>query len=374
MGDIEEKRPTGESGERDAGSGDAASSGQAVPAAADVPSGDGDVRGGAAGAYVLDALSDEERSAFASFLAASPETQAEVRELASVVAVLPRLLTLDAVVLRGDADAGAEVPAPSPALRDRIMAAARAEPAALPVAEAATAAVDDDHGSPGQPPMEPSSAAPAAFEQAWPRPLHRTDRTEAGALSVRPQGRIRAGTPLEADADAPTPIRSLSRLPRPWLAAAAMTLVSVGAIVWALALLGQTHDRAREIRAQATEIAQIRQDANATAFTMSATADGPNAANGTFFFSSRQPQAVLLVQGLKPPAQGRVYQLWYLNGATAPNPGGTFDIDQNGNGFVVMASGPGSFTGVALTQEPAGGSTTPTLPILMQGAAATTAG
>lgn len=372
MGDIEEKRPTGESGERDAGSGDAASSGQAVPATDDVRSGDGDVRGDAAGAYVLDALSDEERSAFASFLAASPETQAEVRELASVVAALPRLLTLDAVVLRVAADAGAEVPAPSAALRDRIMVAARAEPAAPPVAEATTAAVDAGHGSPELLPMEPSSAAPAAFEQAWPRPLHRSDRTEAGALSARPQGRIRAGTPLEADA--PTPIRSLSRLPRPWLAAAAMTLVSVGAIVWALALLGQTHDRAREIRAQATEIAQIRHDANATAFTMSATADGPNAANGTFFFSSRQPQAVLLVQGLKPPAQGRVYQLWYLNGATAPNPGGTFDIDQNGNGFVVMAPGPGSFTGVALTQEPAGGSTTPTLPILMQGAAGTTAG
>ena len=73
----------------------------------------------AVGAYLLDALPDAERDAFEAFLPSSPETLDELRDLAPVVALLPKLLDLDQT-----AEPALE---PSAELRDRILAVAIAE-------------------------------------------------------------------------------------------------------------------------------------------------------------------------------------------------------------------------------------------------------
>jgi len=72
----------------------------------------------AVGAYLLDALPDDERRRFEEHLPTCPSCQRSVAELAPVAALLPRL---DEAWSAGAADADLE---PDPSLRDRIVAAA----------------------------------------------------------------------------------------------------------------------------------------------------------------------------------------------------------------------------------------------------------
>jgi len=173
----------------------------------------------------------------------------------------------------------------------------------------------------------------------------------------------------------PEPLRTLRQFPTSWLAAAGLAVVAVGAVIWALALLGQIDNKEREIDAQRkridgqeAEIADLRSNANATAFTLSATTDEAKNAHGTLLFSLQDQIGVLYVRNLPPLEDDRVYQLWYVDdNAAAPRPGDTFRVDPNGNGFITVESDTPSFDAIALTEEPKGGSEVATTPIVLAG-------
>lgn len=78
---------------------------------------------------------------------------------------------------------------------------------------------------------------------------------------------------------------------------------------------------------------------------------------------------VLLTNGLRTPAAGKAYQIWLLRDGQ-PVPNALFTTDHHGRGAsVVRASGPVlTFDTVAVTPEPAGGSSGPTGPIVLAGA------
>ena len=81
-------------------------------------------------------------------------------------------------------------------------------------------------------------------------------------------------------------------------------------------------------------------------------------ANGVFFSA----------RGLRPLDAGRVYQLWAIRGTTATS-AGTMTPDANGavmHAAAAPADAPDAF---GVTIEPAGGSATPTLPVVMLGRA-----
>jgi anti-sigma-K factor RskA len=85
------------------------------------------------------------------------------------------------------------------------------------------------------------------------------------------------------------------------------------------------------------------------------------AADGTTVVAARLP-------ALDP---GRVYQLWLIAGNGAPVSGGTFTVNEQGYGTVVVPASPqalGADT-FAVTNEPAPGSPAPTSPILIAGKA-----
>ncbi len=258
----------------------------------------------ALGAYLLDALPASELQEFEAHLAASPNLRAEAAMLAPVVRVLP--FAMDETV--------PDV-APPAALRDRILSAAMAEePAPVPITEL---------------------------------PRDNPPRTVA-----------------------PTPIRtSPGRSVNPWgLIAAALALVAVGAVIWALNVQGALDDREEDVIALQNQATTVALRDNAVAWTFTPTEDGPTSATGNLFYSIREQRVALACEGLPDLPDKQVYQLWYLNEGQDPRPAGTFQAGPNGNAAMIEPNiAAGSFQQVAITAEPAGGSQAPTGDILLVG-------
>ncbi|HEU5090203.1 MAG TPA: anti-sigma factor [Roseiflexaceae bacterium] len=76
---------------------------------------------------------------------------------------------------------------------------------------------------------------------------------------------------------------------------------------------------------------------------------------------------MLVTTRLPALAQGRVYQLWLIEGNNAPVGAGTFTVDESGTGQIILASANAGST-FAVTDEPQGGSPAPTTPVLVAGA------
>lgn len=290
----------------------------------------GDATGGeqpsphdAVGAYLLDALPEAERASFERHLATCPDCRREVAELAPVAALLPRLLELEP-----ESDA---IPAPSPDLRSRILTAARADRA------------------PARPADQPPAGVPAGAGE----------RTAPGPRRADPPG---AG---EVPPVAPVPV--LNRAVgwrRQWLAAAVLAVAAVGAIVWALVLQGRLSDVKSENARQAQQIAELRSRADAFGWTLAPTSNGPAAAKGQVLYSLHSQIALLYVTGLQPLPAGKVYQVWYLKGSQ-PMPGGTFEVNAQGQGLLAITTDVATYNALALTAEPHGGSKAPTSAVLM---------
>lgn len=299
----------------------------------------------AVGAYVLGALPADERRAFERHLPGCADCRREVAELRPVAALLPLLLEIESE----ESDATAAIPPPSPALRDRVLAAARAEEAAG--VGAVLLAEDESLGR---------------------------DAPVVTPVPTRPRGRIRPGVTVGGGtaADGAVVVRPLwgaARAQPGWLAAAVLALLAVGSLTWALILQGRLDDRQDEIRAQRESlqaqeqlIAQIRSQANATAFTLAPTAEGPPAATGSLLFSLRDRAGVLHVKGLPPLPADQAYQLWYID-ESGPHAGQTFPVNEQGEAIVPIGIDVQPFDGIGLTAEPRSGSPLPTTPVVMSG-------
>jgi anti-sigma-K factor RskA len=85
-------------------------------------------------------------------------------------------------------------------------------------------------------------------------------------------------------------------------------------------------------------------------------------------YSPKMGRLLLVAGNLQPLPQNKVYELWLLpmNGE-APMPAGTFRTDAQGNATMdhQMPETGIAAKGFAITMEPEGGSSTPTLPIMM---------
>src|SRR5262245_44865765 len=97
------------------------------------------------------------------------------------------------------------------------------------------------------------------------------------------------------------------------------------------------------------------------------TATGANPPGLQFFWNKKANTAVAHAFRLPPAAQGKVYQLWMIQNGK-PLPGPTFSPESDGQALVLTFPLPaGGMQAAAVTLEPTGGSTTPTLPILLIG-------
>ena len=265
-----------------------------------------------AASYALDALSDEERRTFEQHVDVCPECAAEVTSLRATVAEL----------------AYAVPPRQAPAhLRARVLQAIEGVPASVPYASRAEA----------------------------------SDRVRPGS--------------------------------NPWWLAAAATLAAILVGGYALTLRAHVNfldQELREARAQsASAQLQLRaaqaqlaiaqrevQRVNLTT-TILASPDviridlkGQGIAAGAIgrAFWSRSRGVLFTASSLPALPSTKVYQLWILPAAGTPLNAGLLSLDAEGRGL--MTGDPGTSEapkGFAVTAEPAGGSATPTMPILLVG-------
>ena len=272
------------------------------------------------GVYLLDAATPEERTSFEQAVEALPEVRAEAVRLAPVAMSLGRVYDLNPDQIPAAYDVSA---VPSGTLKGRVL----------------------------------TSVVPSApMDQAGP------------AKPIRPQGRVRGGAPARGE---PIPIRGWRT---PWAAVAALIIVAAGITLWALSIQNKYDDQSREVAAQSTEIAMIRATSNASAYTLTATGDLQANAAGTLFYSSKDQQAALMLSGMPAITDNSVYQIWYIKGSSAPAPGATFQPNADGTKTMPLTPSLALFDSVAVTHEKAGGSTTPTMPILLTGTASGAAG
>lgn len=117
-----------------------------------------------------------------------------------------------------------------------------------------------------------------------------------------------------------------------------------------------------------SELQNLLLDPESAVYAVSGTPDAP-AASARLVASPRLDHAVLLANGLAAPGPGRAYQVWFLRDGR-PIPNVTFAVDRQGRGIsIVRIAAPfGSYDTVAVTPEPAGGSLSPTGPIVLAGA------
>jgi len=85
-------------------------------------------------------------------------------------------------------------------------------------------------------------------------------------------------------------------------------------------------------------------------------------------YSKQQGALLLMASNLTPLPENKIYQLWLLPAdGSAPMPAGWFKPDGKGNGMMFHKMSAGVIAkGFAVTIEPAGGSQTPTMPIVME--------
>jgi anti-sigma-K factor RskA len=234
--------------------------------------------------YVLGVLDDDEVATVERRLRDDPVARERVRELRGVTAFLA---------------ADVEPLDPPPALRDRILSAARVD-------------VQQRDPEPVSTPAPPPVAAPAP-----PAPV-----------SLSAERERRAG---------------VTRITFPWAIAAVLAVALVGSMFWNASLRRDLDDRDQAI-AQAHSII-------ATGFA--------SGASGRVLIVDDEGTAWLALSGLPLPEPGQVFQVWLIAGG-APVPNVTFTPNTLGYASVAVPVDVPDYRVIAITVEPEGGSPAPT--------------
>lgn len=250
-----------------------------------------------AGAYAVNAVTEEERRSFELHLDQCADCRAEVAELRAAAATIA---------------ADVELP-PSPALRASILSAVSQTRQLSPLETEAPAPVDAAPAPTPTPVVVGASGAPAADPQV-----------QVDELAARRRNRL-----------------------RPWLAAAvAAAVLTVGGLVW------QPWSDDAPAQLTATEQVLGADDAQRLELPM-------GTSEVTLVRSPSHKQAVFVADAMPTPPSGKAYQLWFdVPGQGMVSAG---MIPTTGTAVTVMLKGDASVaTGAGITLEPESGSEHPT--------------
>jgi anti-sigma-K factor RskA len=124
-------------------------------------------------------------------------------------------------------------------------------------------------------------------------------------------------------------------------------------------------------QARAREVVAALTDSSAQRVTLTLTkAPPPPQPTGRATYLAKQGTLIFLASHLDQLPAGKTYELWVIPASgAAPVPAGTFRPDERGNANVVTAKlqGTGAAKAFGITIEPSGGSSTPTMPIVLAG-------
>lgn len=260
------------------------------------------------GAYALDALEGDEKARFEAYLLTSEETRAEVASLS------------DTAVLIGLSTAPVAPPAE---LKARLMAQITVTPqrtplpAARPTLSALPAVATSQHISPQR-----DSSAEAIRAAS----LGTTSRTATKAAS-----------------------RWYSRPASILVAAAAAVALFVGGNILGLSAGNQSQQQAAAISAivSASDSQQAK-------------ADVAGGGRATFVWSVGLKQSAVVIDKLPKLADGKTYQLWYIDKGSNATPAGLFNAATSGSTVSVLSGTMTAGDTFGITIEPSGGSKIPT--------------
>lgn len=205
---------------------------------------------------------------------------------------------------------------------------------------------------------------------------------------VTPPAHLKARVMARVAAE-PSPVtagpRSTRSLQWGWLAVAASIAAAALTSVWALGLRSEVLSLREEVAASSSQASRLREelaslrrdwstltramDVIKAPDVMRVDLKGQGSASEATARAYWSTRGMILTAGRLPVLPpGRVYQLWTIVGST-PSPSSTFTPDASGAASVTIATVDGAVRPDAfgVTIEPAGGSTTPTLPIVLVG-------
>lgn len=153
----------------------------------------------------------------------------------------------------------------------------------------------------------------------------------------------------------------------PWLLTGLLFLAGIGLLIWGFGLRSELDAARASLADESAQLAQVRANANATAYTLIPTAEGPELARGTAFIRP-EGSGVVEIVNLPPLDAAQRYQLWYYpEGDGAPLPGETITLNEDSIAFSLIPADVGVFRAVGVSVEPATGSQAPTTPMIMLG-------
>lgn len=131
--------------------------------------------------------------------------------------------------------------------------------------------------------------------------------------------------------------------------------------------------QARQAKADSVQLAQIVEmltstHVNRVVLHQGAVTTPPP--EGKVIYAPNSGKLLLTASNLLPLPAGKTYELWILQpDGNKPLPAGTFKPDATGNAAIILAQAPAGLKvqGFGVTIEKAGGSDTPTLPIVLSG-------
>lgn len=272
---------------------------------------------GAVGAYVADALDDDERAVFEEHLEGCESCLREVAEFTETAAELTWLTeATPPASLRASVLWEIATVRPLPPAKTVESASSPVSPGWWTTPDATTP------GSPGS-----SRRVTAGVPELDPEAT--IDRRQVDELALRRQRRTR---------------RILTGL----VAAALVLVVGLGG--WVSVLRGEQQNQ--QVATQRVNELLTAPDAKVYATTL-------NGSSVSFVVSKARDQAVFLGDDLPSPGEGKAYQLWMIGTTPVPNA----LIDRGGDVTQWLDDGPlDGAKQLAVTIESAGGATTPNLP------------
>jgi anti-sigma-K factor RskA len=163
----------------------------------------------------------------------------------------------------------------------------------------------------------------------------------------------------------------------PWMTAAAMAIVAVSLAVQNKALndeLNGESNLVKNLAAQASKAQQVLEVLTAPSAQRVTLTEGkaPLEPSARATYLQDRGALILLATHLKPLPEGKTYELWVIPASgQAPVPAGVFRPDAVGTATLVLPQLPSGIAAKAfgVTIENAGGATSPTMPIILSGAA-----
>ena len=267
------------------------------------------------GAYALNALESDEKARFEAYLLTSEETRTEVASL------------LDTAVLIGLST----VPvAPPTDLKARLMAQIAVTPQRAPV-----------------PVERPTlTAVPAELPEVRARQTtpQLTTQRDASAEAVR-----EASLGLPSRAATKAAARWYTRPASILVAVAAAVALFVGGNILGLSTGNQSQQQAAAISAIVSASDYQQAKANVS-----------GGGTATFVWSVGLKQSAVVIDNLPKLADGKTYQLWYIDTDSTATSAGIFPAASSGTTVRVLAGAMSAGDTIGITVEPGGGSKTPT--------------